>query len=295
MNSIKPNFLIIGAAKSGTTSLFAYLKQHPEIFMPAMKETNYFALKNCNPELNGPGDLNWYKSSITNEKDYLELFEVSETHLVIGEASPTYLHSACAPENIFNFNPDIKLIAILRDPRYRALSYFHHCRRIGIEDMNNFMEVLKMEKERKKRGWYWANHIHAGYYCQQLENYYSYFPKKQIKVILLEDLIKFPKETIKGVFSFLEVNQFFEPKMDFIANRGYKTTLNILEKTFLKSQVLNRIVYAISPRLFNETKLKILLNIKMNNRDKQFLTDVYIKEVMRLEILINRNLSHWYS
>ena len=96
---VMPNFLVIGAAKAGTTSVYEYLKQHPQIWMSPLKETNFFALEGETLNFRGPGDQDYInRFSITKIEDYLNLFQGVSNQVAIGEVSPLYLYSPKAPD-----------------------------------------------------------------------------------------------------------------------------------------------------------------------------------------------------
>src|SRR5688572_7713518 len=129
---VMPNFLIIGAAKAGTTSLYSYLNQHPQIFMSPVKEPNFFALEGEKLNFRGPGDaqvINRY--SITQLESYRAHFKGITQETCIGEASTLYLDHPKAVERIQHYTPKARLITILRDPVERAFSNFLHAVRDG--------------------------------------------------------------------------------------------------------------------------------------------------------------------
>ena len=110
-----PNFLIIGAAKSGTSSVFAYLGQHPQVFASPSKEPNYFALADQRVAFTGPGDEIINQASITDVRQYQALFRTAKSASAVGEASTLYLYSPAAAAAIRRHIPDVRIIAILRD------------------------------------------------------------------------------------------------------------------------------------------------------------------------------------
>lgn len=136
--SRKPDFFIVGAPKAGTTSIYSYLVQHPEIFMPARKEPYFFG--------------QWRRNSEEDLRDYLRLFRGVPESKVAGEASTTYLYLQSAAEEIKAFRPDAKIIIMLRNPVDRAYSqYWHHVRLGWVEA--SFEEELEAEEARLREGW----------------------------------------------------------------------------------------------------------------------------------------------
>src|SRR5437867_4308222 len=118
-----PTFLVIGAARSGTTALYLYLRQHPNVFMSRDKETNFFAFEGEALDFRGPG-AEFVNNSVVTLNAYLRLFADAPENAAIGEASPLYLYSLHAAERIHARLPDVRLIAILRNPIEQAYSHY---------------------------------------------------------------------------------------------------------------------------------------------------------------------------
>ena len=146
-----PNFLVIGAAKSGTSSLYMYLKQHPEIYMSPIKEPHFFSFDDESKMTKGPGDP--IHKAITNFDDYQAQFDGVTDEKAIGEASTSYLYRPEAPGRIHAMLPDAKLIVILRNPVDRAFSAYMHVVRDKRETSKDFAEALSKEESRKAAGW----------------------------------------------------------------------------------------------------------------------------------------------
>ena len=133
-----PNFLIIGAAKSGTTALYHSLKQHPQIYMSPVKEPRFFAFEGETPRFCGPGDDRFVRKFVTNFEDYLRLFEAVTDQIAIGEASTVYLTmSETSSRRIRHHLPHAKLIAVLRHPADRAYSQYQVRFSSGLEKLRH--------------------------------------------------------------------------------------------------------------------------------------------------------------
>ena len=190
---VLPNFLIIGAAKAGTTSLWHYLRQHPEVFMSEVKEPNFFRT---------------YKDShlwVTETlESYERLFEGSERFKAVGEASPNYLADEQAAHRIRAMLPDVRLVAILRDPYARAFSEFTFHRSIGREPIGRFLKAIETDASRsiEQR----ADYISHSLYYRNLSRYFAVFPSERIKVVFNEDLLRDAQMVVSSIFSFLEVD-----------------------------------------------------------------------------------------
>jgi len=156
MDNIKlPNFLIVGAPKSGTTSLYYYLKEHPEIYMSKLKEPHFFSKECKNLPFRGPKDESLGSTKYMNLtwEDYQNLFKGAITYKAVGEASADYLYYfKCSIKNIKKYLGNPKIIIILRNPIERAFSAYLHMLRDGREYLS-FREALHMEEERKKNNW----------------------------------------------------------------------------------------------------------------------------------------------
>lgn len=154
------NAFIVGAAKSGTTTLYYLLDQHPEVCTPAVKEPNYFSNLDNNSDLvkpgNGPGDDSTVWT--TDEKSYHGLYRPKEEHKLKIDASVSYLYSATAAAQIAEYDPDSRIIIVLRNPVERAFSHYKHLLRDGRESVS-FEEALSREERRISKGWEFSWHL----------------------------------------------------------------------------------------------------------------------------------------
>ena len=212
----KPNFIIIGAMKAATTSLYTYLKQHPDVFMTSIKEPMFFNnfQKETNFKLHGRKT-----KKITTFEQYYTLFNSVKNESAIGEASPSYISNKDCPNLIHKHLPNTKIIAVLRQPVARAYSNYLHARRADRESISNFETAFNKETERKTENWSPLYHYKSkGYYAEQLEQYFNLFPKENIKVVLFEDLVKNPIRITQEVFKFLNIDNSFIPDTSKKAN-----------------------------------------------------------------------------
>ena len=212
-----PNFLIIGAMKSGTTSLYFCLKQHPQAYMSSLKEPNFFALEGSNLDFDGAEGKEriqrWLKRDfVTDIEEYHALFRGAAGETAVGEASPIYLYSPEASRRIRHYVPEAKLIAVLRSPVERAYSAFLYMTREGRKPLKAFPEALQAEESRMRdnREWIW-HYRHVGLYYTQLKRYYDVFDADQIRVYLYEDLRAHLPRVLQSIFGFLEVDESFVP------------------------------------------------------------------------------------
>ena len=195
-----PNLFVVGAVKSGTTSLWAYLKQHPDIFFPEMKEPHYFTHPHPAPE------QRHCIRYIATEDDYLRLYGTCDGSKYCGDASPSYLWSEIAAQGISQHSPQAKIIIILRDPVQRAYAQYLMDFNEGVTDLN-FTAALHKDWERVDKGWGISQlYVELGMYHDQIQRYFSLFGRRSVKVLLLEDLKRKPLQTLQEIAQFLEIS-----------------------------------------------------------------------------------------
>ena len=214
-----PNFFIVGAANSGTSSLYAYLKQHPDVFMPALKEPHYFA------QLTPSHDQRYLRTIIRDEPAYLRLFRRAEGYKAIGEASPSYLWEANAPYRISRAVPDAKIIILLRDPVERAYSHYLMDVREGLQDLP-FCEALQRDWSERSKGWSVSHlYVELGLYAQQVRRYLDIFGPEQVLILMFEELTNSAlngKSVLADVLRFLDLDTAPLPAIDTsLAENGF--------------------------------------------------------------------------
>ena len=298
-----PNFLIIGSAKAGTTSLYVYLMQHPEIYMSPVKETHFFSFDNESKMTKGPGDP-IYKA-ITDVNDYQALFNDVRDEKAIGEASTSYLYRPEAPGRIHEMLPDVKLIAILRNPVDRAFSAYMHVVRDERETAENFEKALALEENRKAANWDPIWHFTSvGHYYEQLERYFKVFKRDQIKIYLYEDLNLNKDNLLKDIFNFLGVNPDFSPESSVRYNVTgkqksqlfYKTT-NWLFSTPNPVRWVSRQVFSDIHRgnFANWVRQRNLTKYSLSPETRIKLIKNYTTEILQLQDLLDRDLTMWLN
>jgi hypothetical protein len=200
-----PNFFIVGAARSGTTSLDRYLSQHPEIYITPKKETHFFAHDLFPPCFKGPGDERLNRLLIQDEDQYAQLFAGVTGTKAIGESSAFYLCFPGTAERIAQAVPDAKIIMILREPVERAYSAYTFL--VGRETLG-FAEGLSREEERKQKGFepmWWYKEL--GLYYRQVKHYLEVFGTQRVKVLLYDELFANPQQALRDIFAFLGVKE----------------------------------------------------------------------------------------
>jgi hypothetical protein len=280
MKNKTPNFLVIGVQKSGTTWIYHVLKQHPEIFIPKYKELHFF-------DLHFHKGYNWYK----------KYFKKSYMYNTSGELTPDYVKRGIA-QRIYNYNGNMKIILVLRNPIDRSYSAYKH----EIIHRGNTAEFLQQFESD------FGNIQSYGYYFKIISEYYRYFPKEQVKIVFYDDIIKNPMEICNQIFSFLEVRT--NIKLKRIHKRRHSTLKKLPVKPLLSLLVF---LYSLNRKYFEYTSLryviygliriiKIISNyIPFLHRDfpifdeetKERIIKYYTNDIHKLSSLLNIDLSNW--
>jgi hypothetical protein len=297
-----PNFLIIGTVKAGTSSLYRYLKTHPEIYLSPIKEPRYFVFPDMHPHLIGPDgkSLDDVYSFVWRIEDYRRLFEERTGEPAAGEASPQYLYSEKAPGAIRKLIPDAKLIAILRDPADRAFSHFCHARRDGREPLPDFAAALDVEDSRIAAGC-WINHYrNQGYYSNQIKRYLATFPREQMLILLYDDMLPDNAAFLARICAFLKVDDTFKFDTTIRYNESSSMPLSPGFNKFLNSSGrAKRLIRAILPADLRLAMFRRLFALNMGPKPvfersvRQQLVSAFKPDILELEKLIDRDLSAW--
>ena len=204
-----PNFLVLGAGKAGTSSLYHYLRQHPEVYMSAVKEPRFFAIEG-GPPFAGPGAKRANREAVWTLPDYEALFEGVRGESAVGEASPMYLYTPGAAQRIRKRLPGVKMVVILRDPAERAFSSYLMNVHAGYERLS-LPEAVEQEERRRRENWAWGSYVTEGLYHRHLTRYFDLFDREQVRVFRFERFRRDPLGVCRDVFRFLEVDEDFEP------------------------------------------------------------------------------------
>jgi hypothetical protein len=204
-----PDFLIVGAQKAGTTSLYSYLRRHPGISGPFWKEVSFF-------DRHYARGIAWYRGHFPTVARHAYAKGRHELDLIVGEASPSYLFHPLAPERVAALLPDVRLIALLRDPVERAFSHYNHEVALGREALS-FEDALAREEERMRgelermeadqryfsAAWWTHTYLARGRYVEQLERWLAVFPRERLLVLASEKLSTDPGDTYARALEFL--------------------------------------------------------------------------------------------
>ncbi len=249
--SPRPNFFIIGAPKSGTTSLYDYLVGHPDVYMSPVKEPYYFS-----PDVEGGLRRRLHYGA--DEDQYLALFADARGEKRLGEASTRYLVSRVAPRYIKEFAPDARLIAMVRNPV--DFVYAVHNERVsqGAEDVEDFEEALALDEERRRgeRLPPGSNGLGAVYrdkamFGEQLARWLQVFDRSQILVIVFDDFARDTPGTFREVLEFLEVDPDYAPASFAASNPSHRIRGGAV-RALVRSAPARAVVHGLLPRLFGQ-------------------------------------------
>lgn len=274
---MKPNFLIVGAQKAGTTSLYYYLKDHPEICMSRKKEVHFFSL-----DKNFSRGYHWYERH----------FKHCTNAAAIGEASPLYMYKPYVPQRIYDYNPNMKLIFVLRNPVDRAWSQYWLMRRMERENIP-FEQALQLEEERIQRNCTYMRRFSykdRGKYSEQISRFLKYFPKEQMFFIVSEIFRSEPDTVLHELYCFLGVdeNQGANGK-NFRAMKSKRSKIPFLSK-ILYNSILGKVIIL---RKVNDKLNAKPVNENMKPETRKYLVDFFRSYNKRLEKEIGLSIQHW--
>lgn len=295
-----PNLFIVGAMKSGTTSLYHYLSKHPEIFFPDVKEPHYYALNGMDELIGGNGDAKRYKDTfVTSKKDYLELYRDAASFKYRGDGSAMYLYFKECASRIKKESEDARIIISIRNPLERAYSSYKHLVRDGREDLT-FENALSVESQRIDNKylpiWYY---VQAGMYHDQIEKFYSVFGKDKVKVVLYEELKSDSQSVVSELFEFLNLSDLKKLDTSTIYNASGVPKNRTFQSIITSDHPIKKSFVKLIPKGMRD-KLKSNLQSmnfqkfpSMQEETRAFLHEQFKEDVHKLSNLIDMDLNKW--
>jgi hypothetical protein len=272
-----PTFIVAGAPKAGTHSMYDYLRKHPEVFMPSIKEPRFFAFRGARDRLRYP---------IETLEEYAALFRDTKGAKAIGEASSVYMASPVAAERIRALIPDVKLIFSLREPVQRTFSIYHmNLRARGTNEGKDFLQAMA------------SDHMLRRKYHECLAPFFEKFPRENIKIILFESLSDSTEETVRSLYDFIGVRTDFLPDLK-VSNPGGVPRSKVLHRIMSNDRL--RLA---ARTLFPEAAIERLKSMRNRNlvRDRMVMTEkeratayaFFEEDILRTQDLVGIDLSHW--
>lgn len=299
----RPNFFIVGAPKCGTTALFDYLSSHPNVFLPAFKEPHHFAT-----------DFPESRKFIRSREKYLEMFRRARPeHTAIGEASVLYLYSKVAIEGIHEFNPEARLIAMVRNPLDMVYSYYSVNRFHFDEDKDDFEEAWRLQDARRKGDCVPPSCIDPSVLMYgeitrmgaQIERMLGTFPRSQVKIVVFDDFVKDTRGSYLDVLKFLDLpddGKTFFPRV----NENKIHRFPVMAKFLFRppdwaAPVVNAMKRGVGAQrqriaaMVVDTIMKSAPRESLRPEFRRELADYFRDDVSLLSRLTGHDLSHWVS
>jgi hypothetical protein len=309
-----PNFFIVGAPKAGTTSLYHYLDQHPDIYMSPVKEPNYFSeeirpenfkelrggtesdLRALREYLAGSMAEKRFGGVITEWDDYLKLFRDVRKETAIGEASVCYLWSKTAAQNIHARIPNAKIIMVLRDPVDRAFSQYLQSLTGGRtrDSFRSYVETCLSQRNGQLDEFRFC--LEFGEYSDGIQRYLDRFPREKIYIVFYEDYQKQQSQVLAATFRFLGVDPAFTPDTRERQLRP-RVPRSLALGYVLKKWGLWRYVAEISPSpirsFLHRLAVRPRKDLAVGSRERELLLSYYQNDIRKLERLLDRDLTAW--
>jgi hypothetical protein len=288
-----PNFLIIGANKAGTTSLYRYLEQHPEVYLSPVKEPSYFA-----PITHQPHAGTQAPTVTRTLNEYTALFDGVTSETAIGESSTIYLTNEDAPRLIRKTIPEARLVAILRNPVDRAFSDYSMHRDWGDENIS-FAEAIASELDGSVSGLNWLRrYVEYGFYGAALTRHLDFVDRDQMRVYLYDDLRRDSAALMRDLFAFVGVSSSFTPDVATRYNVSrHPPRFRVLDRALrlrpVRTAVERSLPQATVGRLKDYVNRRNSVRPELQPEIRQRLIDVYRDDVAVVEQIIDRDLSSW--
>jgi len=288
----RPNLFVVGAPKAGSTTMYNTLVQHPDIYMPEDKEMYHFCT-------DVPKEYREY----AEQKTYLAAFKGWKNQKYAGEACPYYLYSKISAKKIHDFNPDAKIIVIIRNPVDSFFSMHNQQAAVGAEPIKDPVKALSAEKLRKsgklKVPGVWQdrlNYVEQLNYAEQIQRYIKIFGKDNVYITILEEFSKDPRKHTREIFTWLGIDSTFTPKVG-VSNARFKIRYHWLYKVSHRP-IIWKSVKRVLPKKTYFSLRKAYLNVnqapiakkKVDSAIRKRVMKVFRPEAVRLSQLLKKDL-----
>jgi hypothetical protein len=277
-----PDFFLVGAPKAGTTSMYRYLAQHPEIFVPDIKEPHYFSY----PEV---ADTYYDTRIVKTFEEYRRLFRDAEPCQQAGDFSTSYLYHKGAAHRIADICPDARVLVSLRNPVDRAISHYLMDVRDGYQPGPLMSYINPAAREDR----FFREYIEVGQYVDQVQRYLSLFGKDRVFIILFEEFTADPLKSVSAVLKFLDL------KMDSDLDTGstynkFQMYRGATARRIAKSDYVQTLSKLLPSKLRSAARQLFVTTRKPSfDEEREQLREIYKEEIIRLQKIIDRDLSHW--
>lgn len=300
----KPNLYVVGAGKCGTTSIYHYLLQHKDVYLSTRrKELNYFSTKYMTIPFQGPGGEDFEKKDLIFEIDqYEDFFSGQTSERVIADISPmNMIYYGCA-KDIYAYNPEAKIVMILRNPVDRAFSTYMHLRKTLKEDIDDPVEAILKSSERKEQNYIpFFDYVGVGKYSSAVNEFITVFGRENVKIFFFEDFKEDPNKIMEELCEFAEIekikfdtsekfnmtgepkNRFFQ-KMVLLCGEGRLLWL----KKLLGKECTRKI-----SMIVRKYKNKNLVRKTLSEEQRKVLYPVFEEDIHKLEQILSIQIDGW--
>ena len=312
--TILPTFIVVGANKGGTTSIYHYLKQHKQVYLSPVKEPHFFSkdidvnlfkrefaqnkLQDIDKYVNGEMKEEFHAAFIRDIEQYKKLFSKVQDQKAVGELSTSYLFSEVAAKEIKALIPDCKIIICLRNPFDRAYSHYRMNLWTGNSNEFDFYKALVEDYDYKPKVWGNAHlYTEIGLYYQQVKRYLDLFGKDNVKIIFTEDMKKNAAQVVKELYEFIGVDSSFVPDTSTRYNEVFTPKYKNIT-WFLNKSGIRPLMKRLSPQVLKNIFVKVFYKGKGDKGEipanaKQFMLEKFSEDISKLSVLLNKDLSNW--
>jgi Sulfotransferase family len=292
-----PNFLIVGAEKCGTTSLYQYLKQHPDVYLPAKKELHYFAYDEIGKIARDPGGQSVLTHSCATREEYESYYCGIGAYTAVGEVSPSYFYFSQTSERLKRELDDPKIIIMLRDPVKKAHSQYMHLVRDNREHLS-FFDALMAEDQRIAAGWgpLWR-YTESSLYSSRVAKYLQVFGDDRVKISFFEDLLRSPEAVVNDLFEFIGVAPAGSIDTSRVYNKSGRPRSRLLADFLAKPNPVTAAARRWVPEHLRDRIKHAMLDLNtgrkdaIDDRSRAYLRQRFAEDVRELERILGKRLN----
>lgn len=291
-----PNLVVVGAPKCGTTSLYHYLKQHPEVYLPARKELHYFTRDQLVRDTAGPGDSTVLQHLCADRAAYEAEFAAAAGQPIRGDISPSYFDFAEVAPAMRRELGEARIVVLLRDPIAKAFSQYMHLVRDGREPLP-FYEALQAEAERTRRGWSMIWRYAGGSrYAPRLRHYLDAFGAERVRIYRFEDFIGDPQATLADLWRWLGIDSSVRPDTSRAFNASSRPRSRVVASLISKRSPLAALARALVPAGARARMTEAVRGLnagakgRVDDRSAAYLREIFRDDVRETETIVGRPL-----
>ncbi|MEX1670636.1 sulfotransferase [Zhongshania guokunii] len=298
MKQLMPNFFVVGAPKAGTTSLYGYLRLHPDVYLPDTKELHYFSHQELLEHDKGPGDKSALQDICRSMYEYKSHYRSNKVYKSVGDISPSYLFYHGAAAEISAICPSAKIIIMLRNPAEKAYSQYCHLVRSGREVLT-FRDGLESEGDRVRAKWndMW-HYVSGSRYLEAVNKYLDVFGRNNVKIVYFEEFTTNTSEVMRDICDFLEIGSTYDLGTGHVHNKGmgamrFGKVVKMVTENRLLRVILTKMPTGIESMVKNAIKPLVFKSkdtIEPSIRNE--IIEALREEIMLVEKVVGRK-SYW--